>query len=80
MPLDTQIAFSLWGSDSDVLHRVPGGTHVGVCAWAATHSFDNFKNADEFIPERWIDAEYDDDEKKASQPFSTGSRGCIGRQ
>lgn len=60
--------------------RVPGGVHVGVCAWAATHSPDNFKNPDEFIPERWLEDGWESDDKKASQPFSTGPRGCIGRQ
>ncbi|KAJ6005164.1 hypothetical protein N7451_003108 [Penicillium sp. IBT 35674x] len=33
----------------------------------------------EFIPERWSDSEYNSDNKKASQPFSLGPRGCIGR-
>ncbi|KAK6384723.1 hypothetical protein LTS17_002286 [Exophiala oligosperma] len=68
--------------DGDTIdgHWVPGGVHVGVCAWAATHSPDNFKSPDEFIPERWMDDEWEGDDKKASQPFSTGPRGCIGRQ
>lgn len=80
MHLTTQTPVSPGYFGSDVPYRVPGGTHIGVCAWAATHSVENFKNADDFIPERWIDEEYAGDEKKASQPFSTGSRGCIGRQ
>jgi len=54
--------------------------HVGVGGWAATHSNFNFKDADEFIPERWTDKEWDSDIKKASQPFSIGPRGCIGKQ
>ncbi|KIW74827.1 hypothetical protein Z517_11597 [Fonsecaea pedrosoi CBS 271.37] len=60
-------------------HWVPGGVHVGVGAWAATHSAANFKSPDEFVPERWIDKEWAGDDKKASQPFSTGPRGCIGK-
>lgn len=58
---------------------VPGGTSVSVGGWAASHSPDNFRDPDTFIPERWLDKEYDSDLKKAMQPFSLGPRGCIGR-
>ena len=58
---------------------LPGGTTVSVYAWAATHSPDNFVNPNEFIPERWLSDEYASDKREASQPFSLGPRGCIGR-
>ena len=33
-----------------------------------------------FVPERWLgDVRYADDRREASQPFSIGPRGCIGR-
>jgi cytochrome P450 len=52
---------------------------VCVSSWAASHSPENFVNPDKFIPERWMSSDYDSDQKKASQPFSLGPRGCIGR-
>ncbi|KAH6672047.1 cytochrome P450 [Halenospora varia] len=58
---------------------VPGGTAVSVGSWAASHNEKNFRDADKFIPERWIDKAYDSDFKKAAQPFSLGPRGCIGK-
>ncbi|KAF2666106.1 averantin oxidoreductase [Microthyrium microscopicum] len=58
---------------------VPGGTTVSVGQWSSCHDPANFKRPDEFLPERWIDAEFDSDNKKAVQPFSVGPRNCIGR-
>ena len=57
---------------------------VCVASWAAAHSPSNFVNPDAFIPERFLDtadskSRYGNDIKKAAQPFSTGPRGCIGR-
>jgi cytochrome P450 len=57
---------------------------VCVASWAAAHSPSNFTNPDAFIPERFLDtadskSRYANDIKKAAQPFSTGPRGCIGR-
>ncbi|EAT85064.2 hypothetical protein SNOG_07598 [Parastagonospora nodorum SN15] len=65
-------------------HAVPGGTSVCVASWAAAHSASNFADPDSFIPERFMDTpssreKYGSDIKKAAQPFSTGPRGCIGR-
>ncbi|CAK4031919.1 Cytochrome P450 [Lecanosticta acicola] len=67
--------------DGDTIdgHWVAGGTSVAVGGWAASHNPENFKDCDSFIPERWLDKEYDSDKKKAMQPFSLGPRGCIGR-
>lgn len=65
-------------------HAVPGGTSVCVSSWGAAHSKANFADPDTFIPERFLDtpdskARFSNDIKKAAQPFSTGPRGCIGR-
>jgi cytochrome P450 len=63
-------------------HAVPGGTSVCVSSWGASHSACNFADPDSFIPERFLpDAspKFANDVKKAAQPFSTGPRGCIGR-
>lgn len=58
---------------------LPGGVTVSCHSWAQTHSPHNFRQPDEFIPERWLAPEFDSDIKEASQPFSLGPRGCIGR-
>ncbi|KAH8661384.1 cytochrome P450 [Tricladium varicosporioides] len=60
---------------------VPEGTLVGVPQFTAYTSESNFRNADKFIPERWMkDAkEYESDDRKILQPFSVGPRNCIGR-
>ena len=44
----------------------------------------NFHRPTEFIPERWIDGpegkgEFADDKRGVLQPFSMGTRNCIGR-
>lgn len=67
------------GGDTIDGNWVPGGTSVAVGGWAASHSPDNFRDCDSFIPERWLDKAFDTDYKKAAQPFSLGPRGCIGR-
>lgn len=59
---------------------LPGGTTVSCHGWSMAHSPDNFRQPEEFIPERWLDNDaYAEDKKEASQPFSLGPRGCIGR-
>ncbi|KAK0621459.1 cytochrome P450, partial [Bombardia bombarda] len=61
---------------------VPGGTTVSVSPWAATHTGLNWDQPLSFIPERWLKDEehrFPCDKKKASQPFSYGPRGCIGK-
>ncbi|KAH7116764.1 cytochrome P450 [Dendryphion nanum] len=65
-------------------HPVPEGTSVCVASWSAAHSSANFVEPDSFIPERFMDTpasreRFSSDVKKAAQPFSTGPRGCIGR-
>lgn len=48
--------------------------------FAAFRSATNFRDADDFIPERWISSEYDSDNKSALQPFSVGPRNCLGKK
>ncbi|KAK1975067.1 cytochrome P450 monooxygenase [Colletotrichum cereale] len=61
-------------------HYVPAGTTVAVAPWAASHSDINFVDPEEFRPERWLgDPKYVGDKLHASQPFSLGPRGCIGK-
>ncbi|KAH8879884.1 cytochrome P450 monooxygenase [Thozetella sp. PMI_491] len=61
-------------------HWVAGGTMVSVSPWAATHSPLNFTEPLSFIPERWLDLDrFPQDKRQASQPFSYGPRGCIGK-
>ena len=59
---------------------VPENTHVAGGSWSAAHSATNFRQPDDFIPERWIEPGWESDKKKATQPFSLGPRGCIGKQ
>ncbi|RDW60756.1 hypothetical protein BP6252_12139 [Coleophoma cylindrospora] len=66
--------------DTILGHELPGDTVVLATNYAACHSSRNWKDADSFIPERWLDhPDYKDDNKSSSQPFSVGPRNCIGR-
>lgn len=59
-------------------HWIPGGTTVAVPAYTAHRNPDIFEEPEEFRPERWLG----DGAKRAQAsfiPFSTGGRGCIGR-
>lgn len=67
------------GGDVVAGEPLAAGTVVSVHSWATTHSPNNFVRPEEYLPERWIDPIYDSDRKDASQPFSLGPRGCIGR-
>jgi cytochrome P450 len=41
----------------------------------------NFKNPEQYIPERWLgDARFEEDQRHALQPFSVGSRDCVGKK
>ncbi|OJD30388.1 cytochrome p450 [Diplodia corticola] len=63
--------------------HVPAGAVVGIHQWPAYHSARNFARPDEFIPERWLpgatEGEFAHDNKRIVQPFSSGSRSCIGK-
>lgn len=67
------------GGDSVAGEFLPGGTTVSVHAWSAAHSPHNFSRPEEYIPERWLDEKYAGENKEASQAFSLGPRGCIGK-
>ncbi|KAK3301698.1 cytochrome P450 [Chaetomium strumarium] len=59
---------------------MPGDTAVGVPQWAAYQSERNFRNHDQFVPERWLgDPDYAQDVRDVLQPFSVGPRNCIGK-
>lgn len=59
---------------------VPEGTAVSVSQYPCYRSESNFKNANKFAPERWLDdPEYAHDKRNAMQPFSVGPRGCLGK-
>lgn len=59
---------------------VPEDTSMSVHQFSTYRSEDNFKNAYEFRPERWLgDPEYKDDHLDALEPFSVGPRNCIGK-
>ncbi|KAL4779476.1 cytochrome P450 [Aspergillus varians] len=69
-------------------YAVPGDVSIGVHAWSASHSFENFHRANEFLPERWpastgedegLSSEFRGDQHAASQPFSFGPRNCLGK-
>ena len=58
---------------------VPGKTLVSVSQKACFSSAENFRDPNEFVPERWLgDERYKNDRKNALQPFSVGPRNCIG--
>ena len=47
-------------------------------AYATYYSERNFKDAESFVPERWLEWNgYDD--QSAFEPFSLGPRNCIGK-
>jgi cytochrome P450 len=54
-------------------------TEIYTSAWAVTHDPRNFEDPNKFRPERWLDPSCTD-VKEASQPFSLGSRACVGRK
>ncbi|EME87123.1 uncharacterized protein MYCFIDRAFT_30470 [Pseudocercospora fijiensis CIRAD86] len=60
---------------------VPPKTRVGVHQLAAYHSAKNFAQPDKFLPERWdgTDERFAHDQRYVLQPFSLGSRGCLGK-
>ncbi|KAF4637596.1 hypothetical protein G7Y89_g479 [Cudoniella acicularis] len=61
---------------------VPEGASVSVDPWSSSHDPANFRDCDDFVPERWLEDEehyYAGDQPKAMQPFSLGPQGCMGR-
>ncbi|KAF1959746.1 cytochrome P450 [Byssothecium circinans] len=59
---------------------VPGGYIIGIAQRVMFTSERNFKDPLSFVPERWLgDKRYDGDQRACVQPFSVGSRDCIGK-
>jgi cytochrome P450 len=60
---------------------IPAATRVSVHHWSTYHSESNFKDADLFVPERWLktEARYAGDALEAHQPFAFGPRNCLGQ-
>jgi cytochrome P450 len=66
---------------------IPRGTELYTSAFSVTHDEKHFRDAETFVPERWLDGvavkeevEIWKDTREASQPFSLGYRACIGRK
>ncbi|KAF2625639.1 cytochrome P450 [Macroventuria anomochaeta] len=59
-------------------HFLMSGTVVSTSTFAASMSTANFSEPWEFKPERWIGENLTND-LDASQPFSYGTRSCMGR-
>ncbi|KAL2829477.1 benzoate 4-monooxygenase cytochrome P450 [Aspergillus cavernicola] len=66
------------GGDTVDGHLLPPGTIVSTNPLAASLDARNFEDPLEFRPSRWMQ-EKPRDSLDASQPFSLGARGCIGR-
>ncbi|KAI0102624.1 cytochrome P450 monooxygenase-like protein [Nemania sp. FL0031] len=58
-------------------HYIPSGVVVGNSNYEMSRDPRYWHEPEKFVPERWIGEGYHDN-KKASQPFSTGPRGCLG--
>lgn len=61
---------------------IPPGVEVYGCSRSLTRSPEYWHKPDSFIPERWLDPtppEHKNDVREASNPFSLGPRGCIGK-
>ncbi|KGO37620.1 Cytochrome P450, E-class, group I [Penicillium expansum] len=61
---------------------IPENTSVGISMMGACLDPKNFHREREFCPERWLDdapAEFRDDKKAVYQPWSMGTRNCLGR-
>ncbi|KAI3338273.1 cytochrome P450 [Ustulina deusta] len=57
---------------------LPGGTVVYTSPYSASMDPANFQDPTHFVPERWLGGK-PRDILDAAQPFSLGSRGCMGK-
>jgi cytochrome P450 len=61
-------------------HFIPPHTALTIPQHAMYTLETNFKRPMEYLPQRWLgDEEFDSDEKQCLQPFSVGSRDCVGK-
>ncbi|KAF2133504.1 cytochrome P450 [Dothidotthia symphoricarpi CBS 119687] len=59
---------------------VPPGTTLTIPQLAMYTSEKNFTRPMEYLPERWLGgAEFEADQRQAVQPFSVGTRDCVGK-
>ena len=60
--------------------EIPKGTRVTAFIWDAHKRSDNWKDAETYNPDRFMDAQYRDEVQHDFQflPFSAGNRKCIG--
>jgi len=54
-------------------------TEIYTSVWTVHHDARYFDRPYDFLPQRWLDPT-SHDVKEATQPFSVGPRGCIGRK
>ncbi|KAK8071332.1 cytochrome P450 [Apiospora hydei] len=61
--------------------QIPENTKLGVWHYPMYHHADHFAHPEEFHPERWLgeDPRFAHDRKEAFEPFSHGSRNCLGK-
>ncbi|KAK8037655.1 Cytochrome P450 [Apiospora marii] len=61
--------------------HIPENTKVGIWHYPMSHHAGHFALPDEFHPERWLgeDPRFAHDRKEAFEPFSHGSRNCLGK-
>ncbi|KAK2488071.1 Cytochrome P450 monooxygenase fck2, partial [Fusarium oxysporum f. sp. albedinis] len=60
--------------------RLPGDTIVSIPSYAFNRDERLFKNADQFIPERWTTMTELTRDSSLFTPFSIGKYSCVGRQ
>ncbi|RAL01237.1 cytochrome P450 [Aspergillus ibericus CBS 121593] len=58
---------------------IPGDTSVSMPIYAAHRDPEIFPDPEEYRPERWLDDEARKRMEPYFIPFSTGARGCLGR-
>ena len=72
------------GGDTVAGQSLPAGTLIHFSQYAAYHLASNFANPDSFTPERWenegdVPEEFVNDKRAVMEPFSVGTRNCIGK-
>lgn len=59
---------------------LPEATGVGVSSYPLGRSQKRFRDANSFIPERWLDdPRFVDDRRDIVQAFNFGPRNCLGK-
>ena len=75
-------------SDKKEFIIIPAGTNVSIMAQYMHYSERYYRNAKEFIPERWLPRDDDNDKEEMETtdttscyfPFSAGNRACFGEK